>query len=51
MTEPAALRLWANERLGKMQRIARVEVVHELPRSAIGKILKRELQDRYAAIA
>ena len=35
---------WANARLGKMQRLARVRVVDELPRSAIGKILKRELQ-------
>ncbi len=49
--EPEALRLWANDRLGKMQRIARVEVVAELPRSAIGKILKRELQDRWRATA
>ncbi len=35
---------WANARLGKMQRLARVQIVEELPRSAIGKILKRELQ-------
>ena len=48
--EPEALRLWANDRLGKMQRIARVEVMGELPRSAIGKILKRELQDRWRAM-
>ena len=47
--EPAELRDWANTRLGKMQRLAEVRVVEELPRSAIGKILKRELQDRYVA--
>jgi acyl-CoA synthetase (AMP-forming)/AMP-acid ligase II len=40
------LKAFANSRLGKMQRLADVRVVDELPRSAIGKILKRELQDR-----
>ena len=39
------LRDWANQRLGKMQRLADVRVVDELPRSAIGKILKRVLQE------
>ena len=43
-----SLRDWANERLGKMQRLSEVRVVDELPRSAIGKVLKRELQDRLA---
>ncbi|HMN43040.1 MAG TPA: class I adenylate-forming enzyme family protein [Povalibacter sp.] len=38
---------WANERLGKTQAISAVEVVSALPRSAIGKVLKRELRDRY----
>jgi len=42
------LRQFANARLGKMQRLSRVEVIDELPRSAIGKILKRELTDRLA---
>jgi acyl-CoA synthetase (AMP-forming)/AMP-acid ligase II len=37
---------WANQRLGKMQRIAAVEIVDSLPRNAIGKVLKRELRDR-----
>ena len=40
------LRIFANKRLGKTQRLKEVCVVHELPRSAIGKILKRELVDR-----
>ena len=41
------LRDWANARLGKTQRLAAVEVVDTLPRSAIGKILKRELRDNF----
>ena len=43
------LRAWANDRLGKTQRIAYLSFVDELPRSAIGKILKRELRDRFLA--
>jgi acyl-CoA synthetase (AMP-forming)/AMP-acid ligase II len=42
-----AIRQWANERLGKVQRLAAVQLVDELPRSAIGKILKRELRDQW----
>jgi len=45
------LRVWANERLGKTQRIAHLALVDELPRSAIGKVLKRELRDRFIAAA
>ncbi|WP_396022709.1 class I adenylate-forming enzyme family protein [Cupriavidus laharis] len=37
---------WANERLGKTQRLSALHVVDSLPRSAIGKVLKRELRDR-----
>ena len=47
--DPEALRAWANARVGKTQRIAFLEIVDELPRSAIGKILKRELRDRFVA--
>lgn len=43
-----ALRDWINARVGKTQRIADVVLLDELPRSAIGKVLKRELRDRYA---
>ena len=41
------LRDWANARLGKTQRLAAVEIVDALPRSAIGKVLKRELRDTF----
>jgi len=46
--DAAALRAWANERLGKTQRLAAVELAEVLPRSAIGKVLKRELRDGFA---
>ena len=42
------IRTWGNERLGKTQRLASVEIRDVLPRSAIGKVLKRELRDQYA---
>lgn len=38
---------WFNTRCGKLQRLAALVFVDELPRSAIGKVLKRELQDRW----
>ena len=44
-TDPEVLRLWANEQLGKAQRISEVRLIDELPRSPIGKVLKRELRD------
>ncbi len=44
---PETLRTWANAQLGKTQRLAGVRVVDALPRSAIGKVLKRELRDRW----
>ena len=42
-----ALRDWANARLGRTQRIAAVELRSALPRSDIGKVLKRELRAPY----
>ncbi|MCM2288196.1 MAG: acyl--CoA ligase [Sulfuritalea sp.] len=48
---PDALRDWANAQLGKTQRLAVVEIVDALPRSAIGKILKRELRDAFVPSA
>jgi len=47
--DEAQLLEWANARLGKMQRLAAVRVVDSLPRSAIGKVLKRELRDKWRA--
>lgn len=46
--DPDEVLAWANERLGRTQRLAAVEFVDVLPRSAIGKVLKRELRDAYA---
>jgi len=42
-----ALREWANARLGKTQRLAALRFADELPRSAIGKVLRRELRERW----
>jgi long-chain acyl-CoA synthetase len=36
-----------NERVGKTQRLADLQLLDEMPRSAIGKVLKRELRDAY----
>ena len=42
-----ALRTWANAQVSKTQRLSALRLVAELPRSAIGKVLKRELRDLY----
>jgi long-chain acyl-CoA synthetase len=39
-----ALRQWANAQVGKTQRLSALRLLAELPRSAIGKVLKRELR-------
>jgi acyl-CoA synthetase (AMP-forming)/AMP-acid ligase II len=44
------IRLWTNERLGKTQRLSRLEVLSSLPRSVLGKVLKRELRERHAGM-
>jgi long-chain acyl-CoA synthetase len=36
---------WANTRLGRMQRLSGMRLVDALPRSTIGKVLKRELRE------
>lgn len=41
------LRAWANSRLGKTQRLSGLRYLPELPRSDIGKVLKRELRERW----
>ncbi len=42
--ESQELLQWANQRLGKTQRLASLQFLSELPRSAIGKVLRRELR-------
>ena len=42
------IRDWLNGQVGKTQRLSAVEIVPALPRSAIGKVLKRELRDGFA---
>jgi len=43
------VRQWVNGQVGKTQRLSALRVMDELPRSAIGKILKRELRDAWQA--
>jgi len=47
--DPAEALTWFNGQVGKTQRLSDLIKVDELPRSAIGKVLKRELRDRYLA--
>jgi acyl-CoA synthetase (AMP-forming)/AMP-acid ligase II len=42
-----AIRSWANDQLGKTQRITAIRYVDELPRSEIGKVLKRQLREAW----
>jgi acyl-CoA synthetase (AMP-forming)/AMP-acid ligase II len=45
-----ALRAWINERVSaRFQRVSRVEILEDFPRSTAGKILKRELREPYWA--
>jgi acyl-CoA synthetase (AMP-forming)/AMP-acid ligase II len=45
------LKAWVNGKVGKTQRLADLQVVDSLPRSHIGKVLKRELRDAYKGVA
>lgn len=43
-----SVRADANAKVGKTQRLSAIKVMTELPRSPIGKVLKRELRDSYS---
>jgi long-chain acyl-CoA synthetase len=45
------LREWANSRLGKVQRISQLVFMADLPKSPIGKVLKRELRETFADLS
>lgn len=45
--EAAQIMAWYNARAGKTQRLTALYFMDELPRSAIGKVLKRELRERH----
>ncbi|MBV9569312.1 MAG: acyl--CoA ligase [Hyphomicrobiales bacterium] len=48
---PTELREFANARLGKTQRLAAVHILDQLPRGSIGKVLKRELRERFGKMS
>jgi acyl-CoA synthetase (AMP-forming)/AMP-acid ligase II len=41
---------WFNGKVGKTQRLAALRIMDHLPRSAIGKVLKRELRESFASM-
>ena len=47
--DAAAILEWSNQRLGKTQRLAAIHAVDALPRSSIGKVLKRVLRQSITA--
>ena len=49
--EAAQIMAWYNARAGKTQRLAALHLIDELPRSAIGKVLKRELRALHVRLA
>ena len=49
--ESETLRQWLNARVGKTQRLTYLNLVDVLPRSSIGKVLKRQLRDEFKAPA
>ena len=49
--DPESILASVNARLGRTQRISAIHLLDALPRSAIGKVLKRDLRDRICAPA
>jgi len=49
--DPETIRAWANARLGKTQRLADLQILDSIPRSHIGKVMKRELRETYVGAA
>ena len=49
--EAHELLTWANQRLGKTQRLSSLQFLPELPRSAIGKVLRRELRQSASVLS
>lgn len=47
--DTAEILAWTNGQVGKTQRLSALHAIAELPRSAIGKVLKRELRDTLSA--
>jgi acyl-CoA synthetase (AMP-forming)/AMP-acid ligase II len=45
--EEGELQAWVNARVAKIQRVAAVAILADLPNGTMGKILKRELRERY----
>ncbi|MCY7319205.1 MAG: hypothetical protein LH617_10855, partial [Ramlibacter sp.] len=48
---PEEVRAWFNARVGKTQRLSGLRFTGELPRSEIGKVLKRQLRQAWAEAA
>jgi len=49
--EAAHIMAWYNARAGKTQRLMALHLIDELPRNAIGKVLKRELRQLHLKIS
>ncbi|MET3665114.1 class I adenylate-forming enzyme family protein [Caulobacter sp. 1776] len=47
VADPGAIKAFVNGQVGKTQRLADLRIVDTLPRSHIGKVLKRELRDSW----
>jgi acyl-CoA synthetase (AMP-forming)/AMP-acid ligase II len=45
--DPEELVAFTRERVGAVKKVTSVEIVAELPKSGVGKVLRREVRDRY----